>query len=660
MKNKIKINFKLLLCFLFSISVFGQPQKPIVDDPNLFTNSELTEILKQINNTPILHPDCISNKCEEVVKYHKAIYGLYNELSNYSVYLVRYQEQYRDTWTNYVNQTIDNEDLRSEMEYTLAWKTALADFSAYFLDLSNLYSSIKSGKHIDPSAVSGLLKRYYRNLKDLYDTISKIDETVNKFADLPKVNEDLTKYIETWKSVSSTLKNGLKILKDAITLYQSLDRPQGLSPADLLKERRGRITNIGTAIASLLQIYAKYERKQMQEAIDDLKKVLKANEDMQTHTYSKLAYLSGLINHLEDLEFVLTKRKGGLYIINYRCNKNNDNLESKNSENLELGFAKGLAFHKAAIENIMSTFSDSYKYIETCKERKYQFKILDGKGKRYESYIKIIRKKDGKSLYEKPTHIRGQSASFALLPGFYTLEIFEGTGSDGARVSALTIDDFEIQGNEEDEIILRPFGRVELEVVEKSGKSTVFDYKFKNEDGKIIQSDNTTERVLIDLPSNMELTLDVGHGLYGEKKRNIFVSPDHITKLRFIYEDKKFINSEVPNLSGLWTATSTYCGDENSKVIVKINHRGNYIAAKKISKSIKNDCVPKGYNYFEGEIKISEGKIKHSAVRVGDLNFDGTFTKSDELIISKIDSKYEIINEIKIEVGGLTYHRIFE
>ncbi|WP_034045266.1 hypothetical protein [Wocania ichthyoenteri] len=658
MQNKIKNSFKLLICFFFSFTVFGQPQKPIVNDPNLFTNSELTNILKQIEKAPILHPDCISNKCEEVIKYHKAIYGLYSELSIYSVYLVRYQEQYRDTWINYVNQTIANENLRAEMEYTLAWKTALADFSAYFLDLSNLYSSIKSGKHIDPSVVSSLLKRYYKNLKDLYDTIAKIDETVKKFADLPKVNNNLTEYIETWKSVSSVLKNGLKILKDGITLYQSLDRPQGLSPADLLKERRGRITNIGTAIASLLQIYAKYERKQMQDAIDDLKKVLKANEDMQTHTYSKHVYLSGLINHLEDAELALTKRKAGLYVINYRCNKNNFELEKL--DDYQMSFAKGLAVHKAVIENIMSTFKDSYSLIAPCKERQYQFIVLDGAGKRYESYIKIIRKKDGKALYEQPTYIRGQSAEFTLLPDFYTLEIYEGTGSDAARVSALTINDFEIEGNEESEITLRPFGRVDLEVVDKSGKSSIFDYKFVNDENQIIQRGLTTDKVLIDLPVNQVINLNISHGLYGEKKKDVFVSPDHINKLRFVYEDKKFVNSEVPNLSGTWIATNAYCGDENSQIAIKINHRGNYITAKKISESLKKDCVPYGYNYFEGEVKMAEGKIKHSAVSVGHLNSDGTFIKSDKLSIGKIDSNYKIINEIKIEVGGLTYHRVFE
>lgn len=201
------------------------------------------------------------------------------------------------------------------------------------------------------------------------------------------------------------------------------------------------------------------------------------------------------------------------------------------------------------------------------KQKAYRFKILDGLGSPITPYFKITRKSDGKMMYNGPS----KSDNIRLARGNYMVEINESINWNFFRVSPATITNVEINTYESNDITLRPYGRVNLEVVDKAGKPIDFRYAFKDSyTNKTIASSLTAQQkpVITDVQANVALKLEVIHA-FDSHKTEVTLNPGTVNKLKFVYDNGKF--ESLQN-----TQVSTSPANLNPDVVVKALNNAPY------------------------------------------------------------------------------------
>ena len=129
----------------------------------------------------------------------------------------------------------------------------------------------------------------------------------------------------------------------------------------------------------------------------------------------------------------------------------------------------------------------------------------------------------------------------------HSLLYHEGYTSNKIKYESVIIKDFEITGTEKSTIIeLKPFGRVNLNVVDKNGIPLQFGYNFLR-NNKLVASHFTESNKIIvrDLHANATLDLKLNVGFKSEMIKNVTLTTGKLTKLRYVFDGEKFIEEQT-------------------------------------------------------------------------------------------------------------------
>lgn len=546
-------SIKLLLPFLFLINViWSQPASETAIEPYLMTEEQLHILLRKVQAAPILNENCAINNCASIAAYHDELYNLREDLFVYNQLLHLSKNSAKAQWEVYVNENIRNEDLKGRMQYNLAFKDYLSDFSASALDVSSIIKSAKSDSFDAVTTSAKLLKRLVSSLTEFDEKLEGLNETMKSLAGLSGASESFNGYYGKWKTFYSTTKYTIDAVKEAITIYKSIGNNELLPPDELLSKRVSKGANIIALVAQLLNMYSSYERNEMKKAIAEFEKVLKANESVQTNFYDKYAVQVGLIDQLLAIQKEVYKRYHNLYGLHLKCNGTQERRQRYQFEQNGQTFRKGLEYYRERLIESSNALNLSWRDIETCgEELPYQFVIKDGAGERYDATIRVVRVWDNKTIIDnKRTYYLKRPTLFTLLPARYSIEVLEGTGSDGSRVSSTIIPDVEIDPSLSSVLFFEPFGRLELEVVSNKAGSGPPAYTYtvsRGADDSIITRANSHGKVLLDLPLSISLNLNVQAESREFRESNIRVNPNRVKRLQFTLED------DTPNKSREYT-----------------------------------------------------------------------------------------------------------
>ena len=146
----LKLNLLAIAIFLlsFSTNCIAQPQVHPLETHSYMSVSELNNLLEVIKSTPILNEldNWYTKECKTLETYRNALLNLSEDISEYQKFLELSAKVSRNNWEIYLKQNIDNEELKGEMQYRLAWKDFLARLSSLMVDLIDLQNLAKTGK----------------------------------------------------------------------------------------------------------------------------------------------------------------------------------------------------------------------------------------------------------------------------------------------------------------------------------------------------------------------------------------------------------------------------------------------------------------------------------------------------------------------------------
>ena len=227
------------------------------------------------------------------------------------------------------------------------------------------------------------------------------------------------------------------------------------------------------------------------------------------------------------------------------------------------------------------------------------------------------------------------------MPDVYNIEIYEGYTSNKIKYESVIIKDFEITGTEKSTIIeLKPFGRVNLNVVDKNGIPLQFGYNFLR-NNKLVASHFTESNKIIvrDLHANATLDLKLNVGFKSEMIKNVTLTTGKLTKLRYVFDGEKFIEEqteiiEIP-ITDLQVNIKSPLHNNSNKSIVDFAASSNIVKDDLFMGYLKYNGIeqqvkPEGGNFF-GKLVLNNGinninfSIKKGDTLLHQENFDVSY-----------------------------------
>lgn len=539
----------LFLAFLLAINyTIAQPvkKKPSLDKKFYISTRDLNSILANLKTAPFVNEGCSEADCEKINRYYNALYNLREDIRQYYLALDASKNISKDQWFLYLDQTYKNETLKWGLVTNLRFKDAWAGASSFLLDLASGGQVFKAGNHISKKGI----QKFVQVINDIDALLAQINALYKHVTNDSGANVISEATSNNWADVYTGLKAGLDLVVQAVELYNKVDA--SLNPSELKKARISRGFAVTAAVAQVLNIYSSYERKGMRDAIKELDKVLKPNQDTQSGHYDKYHLKRTLLDNLDQIRKEINLRYDGLFDLNLRCKGVRKREKRKPIEIGERKFGNALLYYKAILLSTNTNLTSAWKGIEECNEeaRNIEFVVNDGLGKKRSTYIEVLRESDQKHLYKGSTS--SKASILKLYPDSYAVKIYDGHTLDGIKSQGTTITNLAIKTTKDSIVTLNPYGRIDLKVVDKEGKPVDFMYKFKNSKGKVIAyamtaSSKTVQRDLLAETFDLELGYKYNHEK--EVKKNIKIQANQLNKLHFVYDDDTFIEEEnVPNV----------------------------------------------------------------------------------------------------------------
>ncbi|MBC8756212.1 hypothetical protein H2O64_16160 [Kordia sp. YSTF-M3] len=543
MKKRVLSFFTCLLLINYISAQPSESQKPSLDARFYISTADLNVLLTNLQTAPFVNEGCSEGDCEKMNTYYNALYNLREDVRQYYLALDASKNISKNQWFLYLDQTYKNENLKWALITNLRFKDAWAGASSFLLDVASGAQIFKAGNHISKKGI----EKFLQILNDLDGLLSQINALYKQVNTDSQANILSSATSDDWANLYSGLKSGLDLLVQAVEVYNKVDA--SLTGSKLKKARISRGFAITAAVGQLLNIYSNYERKGMRDAIKELDKVLKPNQDVQTGHYDKYILKRKRLDILDNIRKEINLRYDGVFDLNLRCKGITKRKPRKAIEIGERKFGNALMYYKAILLKTTPNLKSAWKGIEECNEiaRNIQFIVNDGLGKKRSTYIEIIRESDQKNLYTGSTS--SKASILKLYPDSYTIEIYDGHTFDGIQSQGTTLKNLAIKATKDSIVTLSPYGRIELKVVDKEGKLQEFRYSFKNKENKEIayamtSSAKTVRRDL--LAETFDLELSYKYNSEKEIKKNIKIQANQLNKLHFVYDDGTFTQEENP------------------------------------------------------------------------------------------------------------------
>ncbi|MCW5516171.1 hypothetical protein [Muriicola sp. Z0-33] len=566
----MKKYFLLILSVLLICSAKAQPKKDnlavkldtlTLDKKFYFEISEIIKLRNQLSAIPFAKIDC---NCEQVdfpnlELHHAYLYNFQEDLVQYESLLMKAIDLSKSNWNQNLKQTIANEDLKNRIQNRLIIKDGIAQFSSIILDVASMKTFAESFKGpIPPNFINRL-----------HSLINVMDAMLNMLNITVKVilqdggTDAITEATgdENWSNFYSAMKAAIDALEQKILAHKEIVR--AAQAGQFVDISQYKINLLG-AIASVLHIWASNERQRMKKAISDLDEALIANQSIINQDYQRYILKRRLYDQI-----ILLKTEIQRHITNsstfceaimvkrYR-EPREDIIDEARTFGLGLNYYKNLITQEDYIQKL----TDSKVPSVDCNARLYNIAIHDGVGKRYPAEIQI---KDNPLNRPKKVLYEGKAddnLAIKLFPGYYDVDIIEDETTDKVFISNTT-KIFGVNGNEKTHridpiskekiglVVVEPFGRVQLEVVDSNGDPHDFGYNFDLitvEQNMTIATSLVNGRRLnmieLDLPANKRLDLSLDYGLRGKNDKGITISKTQINKLRYVYDNDNFTKDE--------------------------------------------------------------------------------------------------------------------
>jgi len=546
----LKINPLVIgIVFLFfSTKSIAQPEARPLESHSYLSAVELTTLLNVIESAPIIEAEgeCNAEECKSLETYRNAIINLKEDLYEYQNLVKLSATVSKNSWENYLYQTINNEDLKGRMQYNLAFKDAFAQLAALLVDMVDIRNLLVkkdfSGKPIEKLILAVDFLDEVLSLFDVSIKVAKKDLDSNALTEVTGNPDFYSGY--------TTLKGAFDVLKESITNIDNIKTWRTLSALEKVKAMDApSMRNVGAALVNILGIYSNYERNIMREAIKELDEVLDKNDDVQNQHYNKYKLKRRLIERITRVINKISLRQESMRTVNLKCNVLTFTREKREKIRRDHdSFGEGLRYYKPILITATASIHLSWKDVQSCAGKSYSMIVYDGVGKVRTAYLEIKRNSDKKIIFRESID---SNTKFKLTADSYLFKIHSGRTKNGIPNKEAFINYYIVKGGDEKKIIkLSPFGRVSLKVVDKSGKPQPFRYKFYNSDKKIIDYSFSTiyKEEIMDLPVNTVYSLELNYGdnIYEiDKKEDIRITAKKLNNLHFIYDDGKFINDST-------------------------------------------------------------------------------------------------------------------
>jgi len=627
----LKFEFKSIITLLFLLSICfhvqSQNTKYPLEESFYISINDLDIILDKITKAPIVNERCKEPNCDKIKKYYTSLFNFKKDLELYKEAIEASKNISKNQWKNYFNQTFDNEELKTQLTRNLALREALTNISSVALDVASLTNALQTGSGVQSKST----------LTQLTAAVAALDGMLSSLNLLMKVltGDTGTTVIGTissddWNNIYSVLRGVYELITESLALYKKVDNALG-ALEDIKEMKRLRKANLVAAVVQFVNIYVSYQNKQMKKHLTELDNVLTPNQRTQTLHYEKFILKRRLSDKMDHIFAVLNTKYYGLRELNKICN-GNVKREARDTVIIEeRKFGHALKYYKSVLLKQKEGIDNNWAGINDCYEtsRKYQFQVYDGIGKKSSAYLRIYRKSDGKKLYESST---SNAKKFNLFPDVYNIEMYKGYTSNNIEYEGVELKDFEITGDEKSNIIdLKPFGRINLDVVDKSGKPLQFGYKFLRNNKLVASAFTESSKIIVrDLHANSSLDLKLNVGWDSEIKKGITLVPGKINKLHYVFDDGKFIEEKIEVIEIPIT-----------DLRVKINSPLNNISNKSIvdfsaSSNILKDASFMGYlkyNGIEQQVKPEGGNFSGKLILNNGINhINFSIKKGDTLV----------------------------
>ena len=547
-----------------------------------------------------LNENCKDDNCEALKLYHKRIYNVERDLIEYQSFLFHSIYASKGSFQAYINTTVKNETLKNRLQNRLIIKDGIAQFASLVADVASIYGAIKAGSGPVAGKTLDMLARLVQDADVILTIINNAVKLVKQDGGTDLITE--TTGNENWSNLYSALKTPLDMLasyKD----FKALRMAANASPTDYSNARAG----VGAIIVQLLGIWASNERQRMKKSIDELDNLLRVNQEAYAGHYQRMVLKRRIFDYIDTVVSRLRRQRGQITCKSSYLDESREAREvfrrDKNT------FGAGLKYYKSKILVAASNKNIRWDGF-ICKLKRYYFSIRDGMGKEFPAKFKLAQKNNYNVSINGVAKV---GSEFKLTPATYILDIKEQTAKNMVVVAPLRISDFRISGNEERIFKLNPtggdsihqitldlYGRVALEVVNKDGTPHAFQYTFNKHweangesfQEKVLKGSRFT-KLTLDLPVKDPLSLHIQWGFDQKIIEGIKLIPGQTRTFRFVYDDRKFAQEEVP-----------------------IKYGQPPIAKKKtsIANNNTNTAIPKGwvsgtlYNSNDGECNEYKGK----------------------------------------------------
>lgn len=520
--------------------------------------SELQTMLGHLKNAPVLNRDCINVQCEKIKSYHTTLYNLQTDIHLYYDALHASAAVSRNQWLLYLDQTYKNETLKWGLITNLRFRDAWTNFSSSVLDLASLMNAFQSASGLQSKETISQMTALTNVLDGVLASLNIIVKTLTVDGSKSAIGELSS---DEWNAIYSGLKSNLELVNESIALYKNVDGLVGTTLDEIGKLKRLRKANIAAAVVQLVNLYVSYDNKLMKQHIDELDKVLSPNQKVQSQHYQTYKAKLSLLDLLSQVSALVKNREEGVYHLNLDCGgtlKRNPRTKTQIDADT---FGAALKYYSEVLRTTTKTLPNTWEGIKPCELAKppsYTFRINDGIGKEIKSLFSIFSEKNAKLNMQGG--IPQEDGKFNLFPGTYIIDIKESSTVDNVFLARTFVENIKISGQENTEITINPYGRVELELVTKEGQPLNFAYKFTDKNGTQIAKGTRFDKILLDLPSGTPIGLNLDHGLKGIAENAIILEAGKILKLRYVYDEGKFVREEAQsqfNGSNASTAENT-------------------------------------------------------------------------------------------------------
>ena len=526
--------FNVLVQFGFSLPAMAQGgcDSISLDSRTVIAQKYLDDIVRLIDlSEPMIYNDiCKDSRCELFTEYSKALYNVFQDLRKYNTLLDNEIELYSKNYILYLNQNVNNENVKHRINKRLLLKKGFADFSSILTDLVSITNVLQSKSLTNTS--------HWKTLGSLVSGLNGTLSTINLTLKTIQLDEGADAIEEfSGDSFWTDFYNAIQVPLDAINAHMDL-----IDAVDDVSRSSAR-AGVLAIIAKILNIYADYERKLMKKSIKELDNLIKTNAGFMNGAYCQIVSRRELMDNITlVMDKVVSKFYSGCAITFSITDTENPFRYDRNDT------LKGIfktSYYRDLILDYASNRNLAFKGLK-CEKSKYEIVINNGVGKPFNAYMLM----ESQFGYKIKEYNIDRSASkgeiFELYPGIYKVDILEDIDQNsGVEISGILLEHIVIGTNENENslnsLVLSPYGRISIEVIDKNSENQTFSLSCSNpKTNQIVHSTYGNGNKSVDLQANIPLDISVAVGFHQKKFENLTLIPGVERTLKIVYDGENF------------------------------------------------------------------------------------------------------------------------